>query len=169
MLLSRLKGSFRVVCGFINPTSFFYSFLLSLVLFIFISLRVPYIYGLFGFVVFLFVWITPLYLSFVFSRLGAYGLSSFLRSFVPSGSPLWIAPFVALAETVSYLVRPVVLLIRPFLKITIGAMGGSVLGSLFFQNSIVLLFLSLLFFYEIFVALVHWFIVSKILSFRRDH
>lgn len=51
--------------------------------------------------------------------------------------------------------RPIVLLIRPFLKITIGVLGAGVLGSLGFYRGLVWLFLFLLFFYEVFVAFVH--------------
>uniref|UniRef100_A0AAU7N3P3 ATP synthase F0 subunit 6 n=1 Tax=Dollfustrema vaneyi TaxID=438518 RepID=A0AAU7N3P3_9TREM len=169
MLQSRLNGIFSFICGFVGSYSFIYCFMVFLMLCVFVVLRVPYLYGLGGFLVFLVGFISPLYLSFFLSRLSCFGVSFFLSSFVPVGSPLWIAPFVALAETISYIVRPVVLLIRPFLNISIGAIGGGVLGSLFFQSWGVSFFLFVLFFYEIFVALVHWFIVCNILSFSSDH
>lgn len=62
---------------------------------------------------------------------------------------------MCLAETLSYLVRPVVLMIRPFVNLRIGAMGGYVLGLMSFSSSWVIGFLLLLFFYEVFVAVVH--------------
>lgn len=61
-------------------------------------------------------------------------------------------------------------MIRPFAKLTIGSFGGVALGAmcLKFRRG-VLFFLVVLFFYEVFVALVHWFIVCNILSFSEDH
>lgn len=79
----------------------------------------------------------------------------FFSGFIPEGTPIWIAPFVCLAETLSYLVRPVVLMIRPFVNLSIGALGGYVLGMLTFSQWWVVLFLVVLFFYEVFVAVVH--------------
>lgn len=98
----------------------------------FLILRVPYLYGLFGFGLFLFFVISPLFLALFFGRLFDGGLVSFFSSFVPQGTPLWIAPFVCLAETLSYLVRPGVLMIRPFVNLTMGSIGGYVLGGMRF-------------------------------------
>lgn len=83
------------------------------------------------------------------------GFYYFLSSFVPRGTPLWIAPFVCLAETLRYFVRPFVLMIRPFVKLRMGARGGYILGVLGFQYSGAFILLGLLFFYEVFVAVVH--------------
>lgn len=105
-----------------------YGYLVLLVLLVFLSTRVPYVYGLGGFVLFLLGWVLPLFLSFFFSRFGAYGPSLFFSSFVPAGTPLWISPLVAVAETVRYVVRPFVMLLRPFLNISIGFFGGMALG-----------------------------------------
>nr|AYH51397.1 ATP synthase F0 subunit 6 [Hysteromorpha triloba] len=148
---------------------YFYRFVMFTVLLCFLLLRIPYIFGMGGFFLFLVFFIFPLFLSLMFFRLGD-NVRSFFSSFVPMGTPLWIAPFVCLAETISYLVRPIVLLIRPFLNLSIGALGGASLGfmSLKFGYGVILL-LVVLFFYEVFVALVHWFIVCNILSFSVDH
>lgn len=62
-----------------------------------------------------------------------------------------------------------VLMIRPFLNISIGAIGGASLGGMFMSKSIVILILLFVFFYEVFVAMVHWFIVVNILDFSIDH
>ncbi len=62
---------------------------------------------------------------------------------------------MCLAETLRYLVRPVVLMIRPFVNLTMGSLGGYVLGGMVFGSIWVSLFLFFLFFYEIFVAVVH--------------
>nr|QAY80533.1 ATP synthase F0 subunit 6 [Paragonimus kellicotti] len=146
-----------------------YCIVLCGLLFCFLSLRFPYLFGLGGFSLFLFFVISPLFLSLFLSRLLDGSAFSFFSSFVPEGTPLWIAPFVCMAETLSYLVRPVVLMIRPFVNLSMGAMGGYVLGLLSFRFSWVIFFLVFLFFYEIFVAVVHWFIVCNILSFSEDH
>lgn len=122
----------------------------------FLVLRVPYIYGMMGFGLFLILVIAPLFLALPLGQIFWFGPSSFFSGFVPVGTPLWIAPFICLAETLSYLIRPVVLMIRPFVKLTIGSLGGVALGSLCFRiRWWVLLFLFILFFYEVFVALVH--------------
>lgn len=146
-----------------------YLSVLVLMLFCFLLLRIPYIFGLGGFSMFLFVFILPLFLGMFFSRLFIEP-SLFFSSFVPVGTPMWIAPFVCLAETISYIVRPIVLVIRPFINLSIGAMAGATLGYLCWSLSWwVLFFLLVLFFYEVFVALVHWYIVCSILSFSVDH
>lgn len=145
-----------------------YRLLLGVLLFCFLSLRLPYIFGLLGFGLYLFFYIFPVFIS-LFLRRIVRKPGLFFSSFVPLGTPLWIAPFVCLAETLSYLVRPVVLLIRPFVKLSMGSLGGYVLGGMCFSSIYVLGFLVVLFFYEIFVAVVHWFIVCNILSFSEDH
>nr|YP_010505935.1 ATP synthase F0 subunit 6 [Paragonimus skrjabini miyazakii]UXE35007.1 ATP synthase F0 subunit 6 [Paragonimus skrjabini miyazakii] len=148
---------------------FVYRIVLCGLLFCFLGLRFPYIFGLGGFGLFLFLVISPLFLALFFSRLFDGSVISFFSSFVPEGTPLWIAPFVCMAETLSYLVRPVVLMIRPFVNLSMGASGGYVLGLLSFRFEWVAFFLLFLFFYEVFVAIVHWFIVCNILSFSEDH
>ncbi|KAA3669751.1 ATP6 (mitochondrion) [Paragonimus westermani] len=138
-------------------------------LFCFLGLRFPYLFDLVSFGAFLVFAILPLFLALFFSRLFDGKLVDFFSPFVPSGTPVWIAPFVCMAETLSYLVRPVVLMIRPFVNLSMGAMGGYILGLLTFRFSWVVFFLVFLFFYEVFVAVVHWFIVCNILSFSESH
>lgn len=120
----------------------------------FLRLRLPYMFGMFGFVPYLLVFILPVFLGLMLSRV-LLKPGEFFSGFVPSGTPLLIAPFVCLAETIRYVVRPVVLMIRPFLNITIGCFGGHALGLLLLGSYIVFPALVVLFFYEIFVALVH--------------
>nr|QWT69529.1 ATP synthase F0 subunit 6 [Paragonimus westermani] len=146
-----------------------YRVVLCALLFCFLSLRFPYLFDLVSFAPFLVFAILPLFLSLFLSRLLDGSLVAFFSAFVPSGTPVWIAPFVCMAETLSYLVRPVVLVIRPFVNLSMGAMGGYVLGLLVFRFSWAIFFLFFLFFYEVFVAVVHWFIVCNILSFSEDH
>lgn len=170
MLVSRLNIIRRYIYGLISGgwSDGYYRFILLCLLYCFLSLRVPYIFGLSGFGVFLFFYIFPLFVALFFSRIFS-SANSFFSSFVPLGTPLWIAPFVCLAETLSYIVRPVVLLIRPFVNLSMGSLGGYVLGGMCLNSGYVIVFLLVLFFYEIFVAVVHWFIVCNILSFSEDH
>lgn len=109
---------------------YFYRLCLLGLLFRFLFLRIPYVFGVLGFGLFLGVVIGPLFLSLFLGRLLDRGLFEFFSGFVPPGTPLWIAPFVCLAETLSYVVRPIVLMIRPFVKLTIGSMGGVALGAM---------------------------------------
>lgn len=138
----------------LSSRGLYFVFLIG-ILGVFLSTRVPYSYGLGGFGLFLFGFVGPLFFSFFLTRLTLGGLSVFVSSFVPSGTPLWISPLVVLAETVSYIVRPFVLLLRPFLKISIGFFGGGALGALCLAKAVLLLFVFVLFLYEIFVAVVH--------------
>nr|YP_010704911.1 ATP synthase F0 subunit 6 [Plagiorchis multiglandularis]WCQ78408.1 ATP synthase F0 subunit 6 [Plagiorchis multiglandularis] len=170
MFVSRFNIINNSVYGLISGgwNDGFYRFFLLVLLFCFLSLRVPYIFGLFGFGWYLFFYVFPLFIGLFFSRIFS-SVDSFFSSFIPLGTPLWIAPFVCLAETLSYIVRPVVLLIRPFVNLSMGSLGGYVLGGMCFNSNYLLIFLVLLFFYEVFVAVVHWFIVCNILSFSEDH
>nr|ACB31848.1 ATPase 6 [Opisthorchis viverrini] len=171
MLVSRLSGVFdyfsSVFIGGLRDLCYCLS--LFLLFMGFMSLRLPYFYGMGGFILFIFFVVSPLFCGLFFSRVLDGGLSRFVSCFVPIGVPVWIAPFVCLAESLSYVVRPVVLMMRPFVNLSAGALGGYAVGALCFINYWVVVFLVLLFFYEVFVAVVHWFIVYSILSFSEDH
>nr|YP_010528192.1 ATP synthase F0 subunit 6 [Echinoparyphium aconiatum]UXW64386.1 ATP synthase F0 subunit 6 [Echinoparyphium aconiatum] len=172
MLVTRLSAVFSSISTLITGGwgDSFYRYCLFGLLFSFLLLRIPYIYGMTGFALFIVFIISPLFASLFLCRVLDVGPTSFFSGFVPPGTPLWIAPFVCLAETLSYIVRPVVLMIRPFVNLTIGTLGGVAIGSLGFKFGIwIISFLFILFFYEVFVALVHWFIVCNILSFSEDH
>nr|YP_009240946.1 ATP synthase F0 subunit 6 [Brachycladium goliath]ALN38359.1 ATP synthase F0 subunit 6 [Brachycladium goliath] len=171
MFVSRLSGLYSWVATFVvgGWGDYVYRGVLFFLLVCFLGLRMPYLYGLSGFGLYLFFVVAPLFLSLFFCRVVDVGVVDFFSSLVPPGTPLWIAPFVCLAETLSYLVRPVVLMIRPFVNLSIGALGGYSLGLLSFSSFGVLFFLFVLFFYEVFVAVVHWFIVCNILSFSENH
>nr|UFJ44423.1 ATP synthase F0 subunit 6 [Glypthelmins sp. LW2G] len=170
MLISYVQVFFSQVESFVSGGwgDKFYRKILFFLLLSFLILRVPYIFSLLSFGAYLFFIIFPLFLSLFFGRFWT-SIPVFFSGFVPDGTPLWIAPFVCLAETLSYLVRPVVLMIRPFVNLSMGSLGGYVLGGMSLCNTYVLLFLFILFFYEIFVAVVHWFIVCNILSFSEEH
>nr|WRY68986.1 ATP synthase F0 subunit 6 [Cichlidogyrus thurstonae] len=165
---SRFSAFFSFVGNLCSSLGFIYYLSCFSVLSLFLLFRVPFIYGMVGFIALIVVLILPVYLSLFFGRLEE-GLNLFFSSLVPSGTPLWIAPFVGLAETISYIVRPIVLMIRPFLNITIGALGVSSLAGMSIGNNIIWVVLIGIFFYEVFVAVVHWFIVVNILGFSEDH
>nr|WRY68999.1 ATP synthase F0 subunit 6 [Cichlidogyrus tilapiae] len=166
--INRFSAFFNFINGLCSSLGSFYYIGCFTVLCIFLLFRTPFIYGPVGFIVLIVVLIFPLYLGLFFGRLED-GLSLFFSSLVPSGTPLWIAPFVGLAETISYVVRPLVLMIRPFLNITIGALGAASLANMSVGNSSLMVVLVFIFFYEVFVAVVHWFIVVNILGFSEDH
>lgn len=174
-VLSSVMGLFRLSVLFSLVSSVvgslkdsLYRLILFFLLLRFLRLRFPYIFGMLGFLSYLLLMIFPIFLGLMFSRV-LVEPSEFFSGFVPPGTPLRIAPFVCLAERIRYIVRPIVLMIRPFLNIRIGCLGGCALGSMFLGRFLVGLVLLVLFFYEIFVALVHWFIVREILSFSTDH
>nr|YP_003934527.1 ATP synthase F0 subunit 6 [Benedenia hoshinai]ABK58256.1 ATP synthase F0 subunit 6 [Benedenia hoshinai] len=153
-LVDSLSNNYKLVC-----------FLLSLS---FLSLRIPYIYNVLEFVGLVIILIFPLFISIFLSRI-TLGFNSFFSSLLPPGTPLAIAPFVCLAETISYIVRPLVLNLRPFLNITIGSLAGASIGGMSMAINPLIGFLVFLFMYEVFVALVHWFIVVNILGFSIFH
>lgn len=135
---------------------------------LFIFYRVPYCYRPFLFSVFLvrvvFSTFVVLFLSRVLSR-----VNLFFSTFVPVGTPMYICPLVCLAERVRYIIRPLVLILRPFINIRLGCMGAVALGKLCFVKTVWFVLLFILFFYEVFVAIVHWYIVIRILDFSVDH
>nr|WRW53957.1 ATP synthase F0 subunit 6 [Strigea falconis] len=132
-------------------------------------LRVPYVFDMGDYFFFLLGVVFPLFLCLMFFRfLGNWRY--FLAGFISSGLPFWIAPFVCLVETFSYLIRPLVMLVRPFVNVSVGVYGAFSLAYVILDVSFCWSVLLLLFlFYEIFVALVHWFIVCEILSFSVNH
>ncbi|KAK4467239.1 hypothetical protein MN116_000312 [Schistosoma mekongi] len=100
--------------------------------------------------------IVPLYLSLFFRRMFTT-FRLFISGFIPIGSPILLSPFVCIIELVRYIIRPIVLLIRPFVNISAGVYFGIGLGRIRFLLDyyyISLLFI-ILFVYEIFVALMH--------------
>nr|YP_001382125.1 ATP synthase F0 subunit 6 [Trichobilharzia regenti]ABG91499.1 ATP synthase F0 subunit 6 [Trichobilharzia regenti]BAV82970.1 ATP synthase F0 subunit 6 [Trichobilharzia regenti] len=171
MFVLWINSLFRLFSGFFCIVSL--ESLLMIVMFFllgsFLVMRCSYIYGMLGYVAHLLVVVLPLFISLFFCRLG-FSFRSFFGNFVPLGSPLWISPFVSLAELISYVVRPAVLLFRPFINLSVGAYGGLAVGGLCFSLGWgICIFLFFLFVYEVFVAVMHWFIVREILSFSVDH
>nr|UTE83535.1 ATP synthase F0 subunit 6 [Raillietina sp. HL-2022] len=151
-------------------SSFPYCYLCAMLstLGLFILYRVPYCYSPFLFSVFLVSVVFSAFVVLFLSRV-MLSINSFFSTFVPVGTPMYICPLVCLAESISYIIRPLVLILRPFINISLGCMGAVALGNLCFVNTIWFMILFILFFYEVFVAIVHWYIVISILDFSVDH
>nr|WBW05714.1 ATP synthase subunit 6 [Echinococcus granulosus]WBW05716.1 ATP synthase subunit 6 [Echinococcus granulosus]WBW05718.1 ATP synthase subunit 6 [Echinococcus granulosus]WBW05724.1 ATP synthase subunit 6 [Echinococcus granulosus]WBW05726.1 ATP synthase subunit 6 [Echinococcus granulosus] len=161
-----LMGRFYVLV--LKGASYHYFVLLMLVLFWFLVYRLPYCYSFYLFFVFLFGVVFVMFVSLFMCRVFS-NVNSFFASFVPLGTPLYICFIVCVAESISYVIRPIVLILRPFINISLGCFGAVALGNLCFVSCWWVLILVLLFFYEVFVASIHWFIVSSILDFSVDH
>nr|AWF71546.1 ATP synthase subunit 6 [Echinococcus granulosus]AWW04059.1 ATPase subunit 6 [Echinococcus granulosus sensu lato genotype G7]AWW04515.1 ATPase subunit 6 [Echinococcus granulosus sensu lato genotype G7]AWW04527.1 ATPase subunit 6 [Echinococcus granulosus sensu lato genotype G7]WBW05732.1 ATP synthase subunit 6 [Echinococcus granulosus] len=161
-----LMGRFYVLV--LKGASYYYFVLLMLVLFWFLVYRLPYCYSFYLFFVFLFGVVFVMFVSLFMCRVFS-NVNSFFSSFVPLGTPLYICFIVCVAESISYVIRPIVLILRPFINISLGCFGAVALGNLCFVSCWWVLILVLLFFYEVFVASIHWFIVSSILDFSVDH
>lgn len=72
-----------------------------------------------GFSILVFVLVMSLYCGVLFKSI-AVDVMKFFAMFIPAGTPLWIAPLVCLAETVSFVLRPFVLVLRPIINLRIG-------------------------------------------------
>nr|ANF28264.1 ATP synthase subunit 6 [Schyzocotyle acheilognathi] len=148
--------------------SYYYLVIVLCIMTLFLSYRIPYVYSPFFFVIFLVCVVFTSFLAMWFWRVVS-DFNVFFGGFVPIGTPLYICPLVCLAETISYIIRPFVLIFRPFINITLGCAGAVVVGNFCFVSWWWFFLMILLFFYEVFVALVHWFIVTNILAFSVDH
>lgn len=122
MFVCYLSMFYSYVVSFV--LSFYMSRLNFLFLFVLLSsflfLRFPHLYGILGFFEVVFFLIFPLFLSLFFSRL--FFFKDFSASFVPEGSPQIMAFFVSFAELVSYFIRPFVLMLRPYLNLSLGCL-----------------------------------------------
>nr|AVN67097.1 ATP synthase F0 subunit 6 [Dipylidium caninum] len=152
----------------INMFSYYYLLPLSVTFFLFLLYRFPYCYSPYFFGVFLVVVVFSMFLCLMMRRIG-HDVNEFFSSFIPAGTPIYICPLVCLAETVSYVIRPVVLILRPFINISLGCFGTVAVCNLCFINWYWFFLIVVIFFYEVFVAVVHWYIVTSILSFSVDH
>ena len=154
--------------GVVFVFSYYYLWVLTCVLVLFLCYRIPYCYSPFLFSIFLLIVVFRAFVSLFFRRL-SIDIKEFFSSFVPVGTPMYICPLVCIAESISYIIRPVVLILRPFINIRLGCFGAVALCKLCFNSWVWFIVLFILFFYEVFVAVVHWYIVTRILSFSIDH
>nr|AER30453.1 ATP synthase F0 subunit 6 [Diphyllobothrium ditremum] len=148
--------------------SYYYLVILGGVLVLFLGYRFPYIYSPFFFAAILISYVFFCFVSLLLTRF-SNSPREFFSSFVPVGTPLYICPLVCCAETISYIIRPFVMIFRPFINLSLGCFGAVAVGQFCVINWWWLLILAVIFFYEVFVALVHWYIVTSILSFSVDH
>nr|YP_009440998.1 ATP synthase F0 subunit 6 [Moniezia expansa]AOY40438.1 ATP synthase F0 subunit 6 [Moniezia expansa] len=148
--------------------SYYYAFLLSNILILFLLYRVPYCYSPYLFAIILIVIVFGLFLTLFVYRVVSF-TDEFFNSFIPVGTPLYICLLVCLAESVSYIIRPIVLILRPFININLGCLGSIAICSLNFSYWLWIFCLLVLFLYEVFVDVVHWYIVVSILSFSIEH
>nr|YP_009428344.1 ATP synthase F0 subunit 6 [Diphyllobothrium stemmacephalum]BBA26478.1 ATP synthase subunit 6 [Diphyllobothrium stemmacephalum] len=148
--------------------SYYYLAILGMVMILFLGYRFPYIYSPFFFAIVLMSYVFFCFVSLLLARFFNSPLE-FFSGFVPLGTPLYICPLVCCAETISYIIRPFVMIFRPFINLSLGCFGAVAVGQFCVANWWWLLILSIVFFYEVFVALVHWYIVTSILSFSVDH
>nr|WPR14744.1 ATP synthase F0 subunit 6 [Ligula intestinalis] len=148
--------------------SYYYLVILGSVMILFLSYRFPYVYSPFFFMIVLVSYVFFCFVSLLLTRLFTTP-REFFSNFVPVGTPLYISPLVCCAETVSYVIRPFVMIFRPFINLSLGCFGAVAVGQFCVINSWWLVVLGVVFFYEVFVALVHWYIVTSILSFSVDH
>nr|ANW83208.1 ATP synthase F0 subunit 6 [Testudotaenia sp. WL-2016] len=162
---SLMSGLYSTLVGVF---SYYYLSILTAILGLFLCYRFPYCYSPLFFSIFLLVVVFSSFLSLFFRRV-ASGVDEFFSGFVPVGTPLYICPLVCLAETISFIIRPFVLIFRPFINISLGCFGAVAISNFCFSSGVWFLVLVIVFFYEVFVALVHWFIVTNILAFSIDH
>nr|BDI27944.1 ATP synthase subunit 6 [Cylindrotaenia sp. MN-2022] len=152
----------------IKVFSYYYLLVMTVVLLMLLSYRIPYCYSPYLFIVLLVVIVFSSFISLFSSRV-ANDYLGFFGSFVPVGTPLYICCLVCLAETISYIIRPIVLILRPFINVSLGCLGAVAISNLCLVSYMWCAVLVILFFYEVFVAVVHWYIVTSILAFSIDH
>nr|AKC58419.1 ATPase subunit 6 [Eurytrema pancreaticum] len=134
-----------------------------------LSLRIPYVFGGWGFTLFVVFVVAPLFSSVLLVRLADF--NEFLISFLPVGCPLYLAPFVFLLELFSFFfVRFIVLLFRPIINMFLGHYAIGLACNLMCTGHVCVgfFFFFLVVCYELFVTLIHWYIVDQILFFSQD-
>lgn len=164
---------FNSLCAIVNNNltfvfSYYYLINLIYVLLLFIRYRIPYCYRPYILCAFLITLVFRLFISLFLRRL-LDKINVFFSHFIPAGTPIYICPLVCLAETISFIIRPIVLILRPLINISLGCFGVLAISKLCFRNFLLILLIFLLFFYECFVAIIHWYIVISILSFSIQH
>lgn len=90
MFITRLSGVYSYVVSFVSGAwgDYLYRLILFGLLVSFLILRIPYLYGMLGFALFLFFVVSPLFMGLFLGRVLDGGLVEFFSSFVPRGTPL---------------------------------------------------------------------------------
>ena len=117
----------------ISMFSYYYLICLLRVLLLFMGYRIPYCYRPFFFSIFLVVLVFRAFVSLFVRRLFG-NFNVFFRQFIPAGTPIYICPLVCLAETIRFVIRPIVLILRPFINISLGCFGVVAICKLCFNN-----------------------------------
>lgn len=132
-------------------------------------MRFPYVFGYGAFLMLVCGVVGPLFVSLIGCRVFRVGLLDFFASFVPADTPMILAPFICVIETLRYGIRPVIMALRIFINISIGSvlLYASCFFSYYYLLGLVLWLV--IFLYEIFVAVLHWFILCRLMAFSEDH
>lgn len=132
-------------------------------------MRFPYVFGFGSFLLVVFCVVGPMFIGLVGCRVLRVGIFNFFASFVPADTPLVLAPFICVIETLSYGIRPLIMALRIFINISIGSvlLYASCFFSYFYLLAVLLW--AFVFLYEIFVAVLHWFILCSLMAFSEDH
>uniref|UniRef100_A0A0X3QCQ5 Uncharacterized protein n=1 Tax=Schistocephalus solidus TaxID=70667 RepID=A0A0X3QCQ5_SCHSO len=117
----------------LNLYSYYYLAILGSIILLFLCYRFPYTYSPFFFAVMLGCYVFFCFVSLFLSRLSK-APNEFFSRFVPTGTPLYICPLVCCAETISYIIRPFVLIFRPFINLSLGCFGAVAVGGFCVYN-----------------------------------
>jgi len=126
----------------------------------------PYSYTATSHVIVTFALAALLFVVIVIAAFKKHGLK-FLSIFMPSGTPLWLAPLLISIELFAYLARPVSLSIRLAANMTAGhtmmkVIAGFVISLGYIGGWLPLLFLVMLTGFEIFVAILQAYIFTML-------
>lgn len=111
-------------------------------------------------------WALIVLVLFVYVGIREHGLFGYLKTFIPSGTPIWLAPIMFVLEAISNLViRPFSLGIRLFANMLAGHMvialflGFAVTGAIYIKP-ISFAFVIVMYAFEVFVALLQAYIYA---------
>jgi len=127
---------------------------------------IPYSYTSTSHIIITFALATSLFIVIVIAAFRKHGLK-FLSIFMPTGTPLWLAPLLIFIELFAYLARPISLSIRLAANMTAGhtmmkVIAGFVISMGYIGGWLPLLFLVLLTGFEIFVAILQAYIFTML-------
>ncbi len=127
---------------------------------------IPYSFTATSHIIITFALAAFLFLVIVTAALIKHG-KKFFTIFLPSGTPMWLAPLLVAIELLAYLIRPVSLAIRLAANMTAGhtmlkVIAGFILPLGFIGGWLPLLFLVILTGFEIFVAILQAYIFTML-------
>nr|WQA11531.1 ATP synthase F0 subunit 6 [Melanodrymia sp. B LZ-2023] len=133
----------NIVCSLVETTMggclMFFSLgmvsLFFMILFLNLCSMISYVFGETSHLVITLSLSLPLWASLLWAG-GAYDGHKVIASFLPSGAPSVLAPFLILIETVSIFVRPLILALRLSANLTAGHIVMAIIGG-FLESSII--------------------------------